>query len=980
MKVAISSHFAWGQAGPSAFIDWEKRLNVEERLQAFGDDILGDSIDPQTGAITFSHTDVSLPGNNSLEVAIRRKKSQGYYFDENTEVEFSDWQIDVPRLSVVSVIQSPWDFQRCTQDFEELFPTHNNVGTTSVPGNSHVVASYDAHRGEYSNGVRLSVTGEKLLEKPTGVQWGSDAKFVTTSGWKFTCDTVSGDVLGHAPNGDKYHFDHYYIKGYERFGSLGGPQIYSRRRNILAASKVEDKHGNYVNYTYDNLNRLKRIESNDGRRIDLAYTGTSNLIDSVTANPETPASRTWQYSYEVNSFNNSHEITIHGYSVDKKVLKTVTLPDGRSWEFSLVGMYAPPSQATFCPQFSQTLEVEHPSGTKGEFFLDRVEMRDSLNALEAIFDFCFDEDITPDRQTRFRVRRLRLMSVFRKKLIVPGRADAVWRFSYEADLGDIGSSAHDQTNWSKIVDPEGNEETFYHIWSFEDLGGKLMKKEYRDSSGTLLRTEVNTYVQEEDIGRALLGNNYTTKTVHRPTHLATTIITQEGQDYTTVNSYNTDHDSADYSYGRPVTVSRSSNLLNSPKTRTIVTTYEHNRSKWILGLPTRVVENDIEMSTYTYDSLGRKKAQTRFGQAYATFGYHTNNNYKGAPHWIEDELGRRTEVSDWKRGTPQHIRKAAGTPVETNEYQYVDDNGWPSSIIDAKGQETSYSNDSMGRLKRIDPPGAFWSDTTITYDFTDGVSQTITRGAARTTVTYDTMYRPVLVKTEDTSGGGLTTYINTEYDGLGRAIFTSRPSTSASSINGTRTTYDGLGRVTQTLDTAINTPITSTEYLSGNRMRVTDALGNVTTTTRSGYGSPNDGNPTLIAQPEGINTAMTYDLFGNLLSARQYGNSGGFNIGKTQFWFYDDELRLCRSYTPETNSTIYDYDKVDNVIGVVKGQPANNCDLPNSADKITTTYDALNRPINVDYGSGNPNIDYSYDANGNVTGIEGGSGHGFELS
>lgn len=40
-------------------------------------------------------------------------------------------------------------------------------------------------------------------------------------------------------------------------------------------------------------------------------------------------------------------------------------------------------------------------------------------------------------------------------------------------------------------------------------------------------------------------------------------------------------------------------------------------------------------------------------------------------HWVQDSLGRRTYIYDWKRGTAQRLKR----PDNTNDYRYVDNNG-----------------------------------------------------------------------------------------------------------------------------------------------------------------------------------------------------------------------------------------------------------------------------------------------------------------
>lgn len=93
---------------------------ADERLTAFGDDMFGDGIDPHTGSITFQ-TDVSLPGNSHLPVAIARRRIQGVLTVGNPNgAEFGDWELRVPRMRVTSAAQRPWTGS-CTTPFATTF-------------------------------------------------------------------------------------------------------------------------------------------------------------------------------------------------------------------------------------------------------------------------------------------------------------------------------------------------------------------------------------------------------------------------------------------------------------------------------------------------------------------------------------------------------------------------------------------------------------------------------------------------------------------------------------------------------------------------------------------------------------------------------------------------------------------------------------------------------------------------------------------
>ncbi|CUS47916.1 MAG: hypothetical protein HLUCCO02_05000 [Idiomarinaceae bacterium HL-53] len=81
-------------------IEWDKRTGVEMRLAAYSNTLLGDSIDPHLGSLSFQHTDISLLGNSDLPVELTRQLSAGYFYAFGENTEFGDWNYVVPRLSV----------------------------------------------------------------------------------------------------------------------------------------------------------------------------------------------------------------------------------------------------------------------------------------------------------------------------------------------------------------------------------------------------------------------------------------------------------------------------------------------------------------------------------------------------------------------------------------------------------------------------------------------------------------------------------------------------------------------------------------------------------------------------------------------------------------------------------------------------------------------------------------------------------------
>lgn len=80
LSPAAEAQRSWPGNPPAAIqevlpvIEWDKRVNADERLKAFGTDLLGDSIDPHTGSLSFQHTDVSIPGNYDYLKVTKNKK------------------------------------------------------------------------------------------------------------------------------------------------------------------------------------------------------------------------------------------------------------------------------------------------------------------------------------------------------------------------------------------------------------------------------------------------------------------------------------------------------------------------------------------------------------------------------------------------------------------------------------------------------------------------------------------------------------------------------------------------------------------------------------------------------------------------------------------------------------------------------------------------------------------------------------------
>ncbi len=942
--------------------DWEKRQNPDERLRSYGPDILGDQIDPHMGGISFEHTDVSLPGNSGLEVAVRRRISQGYAYGESTNVEFGDWQIAVPRISVVTAVSGGWTGNRCSSDYAATLP--------NIPagGSSRLLQRHD-----YSNGVTLDVPGagsQQILENPAGAHWPGAASHVTPDGWYLTCTSASDGGQGffaYAPNGDRYRFDRFIKRPYAKMGSLakGKQGGTGRGKTLLAATQVTDVHGNWVNYTYDASDRLTRIEANDGRRIDLLYSGASELIWQVKSNPQIPAeTRTWTYSYRTTTFTGEQWQTIS--PTPRQVLGTVTQPDGRSWTFNLDGMAAGPGPGADpqgiqeCVTDSQSISVTHPYGLTGTFHLSERSHRQGLNSMMPQVLECPSLEPGKGSQPPVFVHAMTdTMSVTSKILSGPGVSTAAWGFSYEADFGPEGTSSSDPTNWTIVTEPGGSQIKYYHNWSDMAQGGKLVLKEIRESGGAspVESTEL-TYVGENPIGATFARVPSTARFKVLPQR---TTITRDGENYSTKNIYNSNFSSSTYSHGFPTRVEEwSTTSGGAAMMRDADIVYAHNTTKWVLGLKTSITRNGKLFENYTYDSNGRLKTHSNFGVLRQTLTY----NADGTVATVKDSHNHTYTLSNWKRGQPQTVTRPGGSTFNRT----VDANGWVTSETDPNGNTFGFDYNDVGWLTEIDRPSPF-SDSTLTYSYSAyGPDQVATRANRKTTVYYNHFLKPRLVKQEATNGTAASIYERTSYDGLGRVTFQSWPSHDPMALYGVETEYDALSRVTKVRENVVPYAETETEYLYGAQTRVTDPSGAQVTTTHRGYGSPSNTEAMSVTDAMGAVTTMDRDIYGNITQLSQAGSYNGYNVSVSRDFWYDNDLRLCRHRAPEFGDEVFLYDSEGQLTQSGRGAAtASGCvsTIPTSI-RVTHGYDALHRETSIAFPSGTPGLTRTYDNNGNV--------------
>ncbi len=937
---------------------------VDASPTMLGQNLLGDSIDPLSGRLSVSHTDIDIPGNSSLPVRLSR--STGVvpaHFA--TGAMMDDWMPNFPFVRVRIPDSENWRNDRCSG-------APNNVGW--------------GINAPLWNGMQIYTQGSGMrpVLKYTEGNWGdSGTEYVTKDYWRISCiNSINGGGEGFkavSPQGVTYYFDQF-RSGYDRLfpeNRFPSPANIPTKHVLLYASKIEDVNGNWVKFDYTtHPSRMgpTRIHSNDLREITLQYDTLGKRIVSATAN-----GRIWNYTYGDDG------------GQAGTVLKTVTLPDGRYWEFKWLGaltrMLDDPSNDVLCflAQFDLNgATIKHPDGTLGSFDANfelislgsgvpntsgngsgnQVYLGD-INACEGNPD-----GVQYGQPMGTFAGTMPARSINRRTLIVPLGNTYTWTYEYpgidenHVVTGGYGNDGSRLLRRSKI-DPDGVRTDTYLIneWGWAQGALHRVEKYATAAGGTPIETRYTIYGEGYlwRVGAAMHTFNLHTFKKERPIELKKKIVVRGSDVYTTEYQYNHDINSAAWSAEKPTEVKTYSTLQSGD--RTAVTSYETKRSPWIVALPKTVHHNGKLFDSTTYDSIGQPTTLKQFGATRATLTY----NSDGTVSSVKDALNQTTSFSNYKRGQPENITLRDGNTLS----RVIDDDGRVTSETNAKGITTGYQYDSAGRLTLIDRP-AGWANTSISYgNIGNGLTQTTTLGGtSRTTTTFDGFIRPILVKQEDLAGSAAPIYSATSYDAFNRTLFASFASESPNPTLGTNFAYDALGRIIQSTETVAPYASTSTAYLPGNRVQITDPAGAQTTTTYRAYGSPSTDEAVLVVDATGTTTTMDRDIYGNIETLTQASNHNGYSTSVERKFWYDSRLRLCRHRAPEFGDELFAYNNVNQMTMYSRGEAAGTgCATPSSSLRTALSYDSMGRLKTTNFRPGTSDITNTYDANGNLTGV-----------
>lgn len=169
-------------------------------VRALGPDLFGEEVSASTGGISFSQTDLALPGNDGLSVAVTRRlevdgnKTPSSPGDENLwrGYAFGEWELDLPYLSATYAQAQGWVVDTSAPNARCSSPT--NSDQYRPPS----VSVGEVHFLNYNiwNGISLNVPGGGeqgvLYRSPGGpipAPAGNWTNLTTKSHWRFGCLT-----------------------------------------------------------------------------------------------------------------------------------------------------------------------------------------------------------------------------------------------------------------------------------------------------------------------------------------------------------------------------------------------------------------------------------------------------------------------------------------------------------------------------------------------------------------------------------------------------------------------------------------------------------------------------------------------------------------------------------------------------------------------------------------------------------------------
>lgn len=1009
-------------AGHTIVENYDDAIKGARDLRQLDTELFGDLTNLQDGSTEFRVTDVVVPTNSGLPMSFGRRLvmssaaadvNGNFYGGPAGEagVFGKHWDMDIPYMrgtfsSAGWVVDSSNPNRRCS------IGAYGTMAPPTIQGNGHLAGrDYPARAYWNGNYVNIPGQGEEVLLRPDPAKaMPSDGRFyyaVTKSDWTVSClervqNGAGEGYLVRLPNGVSYHFDWMARRRAEPIvdeyltssGTSTSRQIAVDRAAVyLYVSKVEDRFGNWISYSYDPVNpqRLMAITSSDGGGINFYYNQSGYISSAVSAG------RAWSYGYSAQDLSVAYlpDGSSWNYAYDK-LLSTVYSDSRRIWSACTVTVGALAANQPPSPSDVGSITIKHPAGASGVF-----KFRKLLHGTNNTPGGCTWTYYATYPNSAYEYHQgvpkvYQASSLYEKIIVGPGLDEHKWSYQYFPSWS--YGWKYQRTNQSPaVVDecpppagcpstsqtlvsrPDGSQYRYTFGNDYVKNSGQLIE-ERLEKAGQVLETIGYNYLTDSagqpfPVSRGWTPSNDSPYASYYRPLLSRSVVRDGVSFFSAVNSYD--------SFARSLSVSKWNSLGYG---KTDLVEYRDDLAKWVLGQVKREVNHDTGkvVSRTEYDpATALPVAQYDFEKLSNTLAY----NADGSLASVTNGRYLTTRLLNRKRGIPQTIQYPATpeSPSGSSISAVVDDNGWISSVTDENGYTTAYGYDAMGRLASLIYPGAdssAWNNVSQSFHQVNAADRGLppghwervrTEGARRTHTYYDAFWRPVMALDYDADDANRQTQTITRYDAGGRVEFQSYPTKHVgdfgAALPGTTMLYDALGRMTESRqDSEHGYLYTTTQYLPGFQTRVRNPRGFETTTQYEVYDEPSYEMPRTIVHPEGAITDINRNKFGQTVSLLR--RNSDFSIGAWRQYVYDPYQQLCKTVEPETGATIMDYDPAGNLAWTASGVSApdltqcNRAEAAASGRVVHRTHDARNRLLQLIFPDGNGNQSWTYTPDG----------------
>jgi RHS repeat-associated protein len=951
----------------------------------------GEKIDVVRGELSYETIDAIIPGNKGMDIVISRTygTSERVWGFDGSYGDMVNWHFEIPRIIIPTM---PWGFTQGWQptQFDSRFSSSTSRRTgicnDPYPGEGQAYQNDsnfpDGIAERFWRGMQLKIPGQPvqylLLNTDTSGRYPDDAKWVTTSDWVASCSTDGNAFIVKSPQGITYTMD-ILMANYNFNGVVHG---YGSGKNTLFTSQVADLHGSVISYSYENsskklvevrkhngrlvtnfllpndYNRLTQISRNDpggAQTVEFDFSKEEyygwDSIDGITVN-----GRTWTYDYALDS----HTGEIERY------LEKVTRPDGRFWEYKYEG--------------EMSYRSENPNLVSRYWGPNRLTQVKLPSGGTIDYDYKVFDKLPNDPYNE----NMKLHT----KTVNDGTTDIDhWVFDYKNNTGNTIKVTIDRGMDSEIQVYK-NDKSYQH-------GRMLSRTVNRTNSGESKLTEYS-YAELAEIGSFTFEDypKNLAKSLTSKVKLTQQKVTQDSSNYITDILT---HDL----YGRPTKIKES----HGSKYKYTKIKYHDEFENWLMGLSAKVEVSDTDANystvseiiyhdeitaTGVYKGLGLPYEQKSYGRWVKRFTeYSSEGNLQKVEYNVPRTVGagnRFIKYTNYKRGIPQTTTTPSliGTG-SVNQTQVVDNNGWITSVTDLNNVTTTYSYDDLGRGQSIDlandtTKNINWEDTFVTWG--ENTSGKPTRTSQRCVLntegsaclgavkfsqveTYDGLLR--LIKLSETDGA-TTRYKNFKYNRYNQKNFDSHWSDSDSELKGVTRVFDGLKRLESVLTSGLGT--VEYDYLSGNRIKVTDAEDNITTTTYLAYGTPTYDQAIKVESPENVTTTIGIGVLGltNTITQSGFQKDSVKIASQTETRLYDTYKHLCLIKRNDVGNTLFNKNALGETNWMAEGVSNTACTTTKpTTTAITYTLDNTGNVKAINYpDSESADVSYLHDNNGNL--------------